>query len=164
MRMAATEAETIIRNASVDDLTHLSKQLVATQKMHVDAYPDIYAEVTLTIAHEFLLKHLEADASYLQIAEDHGDLAGYSFLDVRRVSAKPFTKARSLVYLNQVVVTLSYRRKGIGRALISDVLNIANGLGIDRVELDVWELNEEARAFFADQGLTIFGYRMFHKA
>jgi ribosomal protein S18 acetylase RimI-like enzyme len=65
-----------------------------------------------------------------------------------------------LLLLDQMGVDARHRSRGIGEALWSAVRETAAAEGVDRVVLNVWSFNREARRFYEQLGFTPFQERM----
>ena len=75
----------------------------------------------------------------------------------RRASHSPHTGVGAVydeVYLHHISVIPTYRRRGVGTALLSAVVEAGTVLGISRVALDVWRVNAPARAVFKAHGFA----------
>ena len=59
------------------------------------------------------------------------------------------------LFLEDLVVRESYRRLGVGKALLTDVLTLAANRGMDRVEWMVLDWNEPAHAFYRAMGAEL---------
>ena len=49
-------------------------------------------------------------------------------------------------------VKKKFRRRGIGNRLVSTIRDFAKQQGIDKLELSVWNQNEEAKSFYIGMG------------
>lgn len=95
------------------------------------------------------------------IASDHvqlvalvdGALVGWC--DILPHKKPGFTHCGSL----GIAVHPEYRRRGIGRRLISEALNRARVKGIERVELEVYASNTAARALYEQFGFVVEGIK-----
>jgi len=68
--------------------------------------------------------------------------------------------ASRLLLLDQMGVDARHRSRGIGEALWNAVRETAAAEGVDRVVLNVWSFNREARRFYERLGFTPFQERM----
>jgi ribosomal protein S18 acetylase RimI-like enzyme len=93
------------------------------------------------------------------LAEDPGP-AGYLWAQFQDRPANWARQASRLLYIQHMAVAPSFRQKGIGSRLLARAIEIARRKGIQRVELDVWSFNSEARRFYASHHFAVFNERM----
>lgn len=84
---------------------------------------------------------VEGRDAVLVVAEDSGILVGMAAGHVHRPSS--FSE-EAAVELSSVFVRPSHRRRGLGRALTSEVARFARDCGVERVTLKTFAQNEEA--------------------
>jgi [ribosomal protein S18]-alanine N-acetyltransferase len=90
-----------------------------------------------------------AGGTYARAALMGETLAGYSFAVLIADEA----------HLGNLAVDPGYRRKGIARALLDDLLTAARRHGVRRVTLEVRESNSIARNFYARNGFVDIAIR-----
>jgi GNAT superfamily N-acetyltransferase len=64
-------------------------------------------------------------------------------------------RTRPGIYLEDLFVVDAHRRRGVGRALLGEVIRIAEGRGAGRVEWNVLQWNERAIAFYRSLGAEV---------
>jgi len=72
----------------------------------------------------------------------------------------PILVPRRHAFVDSLVVTKRYRRKGIGRALMGKVYEWALSKKAESVELNVWTFNEGATVFYHRLGYETASQRM----
>ena len=150
-----------IRNANTDDLDQLSDYIVWGQGLHMEAHPDLFAPVDRDAVRSFLLEYLDSKTSYIRVAERQSTIVGFSFVEIYEQRGTLLKLPRRFAYLEFLAVDPHHQRSGIGSALLADAREIANSLGIHRIELDVMSFNKGARQFYSSQGFSERGYRMY---
>jgi len=60
------------------------------------------------------------------------------------------------IHLEDLIVTQSQRGKGVGKALLKEVVSIAKGTSLRRVEWNVLDWNTTAIDFYKSVGATVF--------
>jgi ribosomal protein S18 acetylase RimI-like enzyme len=65
-----------------------------------------------------------------------------------------------VLYIQHMAIAPEFRRRGVGTLLLSSAMESARIKGINRVELDVWTFNAEARRFYTKHGFEVFNERM----
>jgi len=69
------------------------------------------------------------------------------------------TKERKTAFIEYIVVSKNYQRKGIGTKLYEHLYNELKNKDIDSIELCVWEFNKEAVKFYESLGMNIKNMR-----
>ena len=145
-----------VREATPKDaaalLAHL-KELVAEPGINIPLGPD---EVTTTLEQEKSLLADIADSPHaiMLVAEAEGGLVGE--LSLKTIS--PRRAVRHVATLG-MSVKQAWRHKGVGSALMTDVLAWAPTAGIKRIELYVYVRNAPAIALYEKFGFAIEGRR-----
>ena len=67
------------------------------------------------------------------------------------------------VYIHQISVNPDVREKGLGQALLQEVIRLAEDLDISEIALDTWAFNRRAREFFAGRGFLEYNIRMWRR-
>jgi RimJ/RimL family protein N-acetyltransferase len=88
------------------------------------------------------------------VAEDIGALAG-------ELTIKPISPRRALAHVAYLGMTVrkSFRRRGVGRALLAEALDWAQRTEFTRVELNVYARNTAAIALYEQAGFELEGRR-----
>jgi ribosomal protein S18 acetylase RimI-like enzyme len=136
-------------------LSSLAELLLIVHRLHVNAHPETYREISHETAVDFLAARLAEQNAYLRVAEVDSDLSGYCSAAIRSSPGIPLFQTRTFLYVNEVIVRPASRRSGIGRALIADLKELARRDGIEEIELDVGRFNAPAKAFFQSQGFDV---------
>lgn len=91
--------------------------------------------------------------AYALVAVVEGDAVGW----VRMVRGAD-RKSHSAIF--ELAVRTDFQNKGIGRALLREMLEIADGsLGLRRIELEVFSDNPNAKALYESEGFEVEGTR-----
>jgi putative acetyltransferase len=133
-------------------LAHL-KALAAEPGINIPLAPD---EITTTLDQEksLLASIAEAPNAIMLVAEADGALVGE--LSLRAISPR---RAVCHVATLGMSVKHDWRRKGVGRALMTEALAWAPTAGITRVELYVYARNAAAIALYEQLGFVVEGRR-----
>lgn len=88
------------------------------------------------------------------VAEDGGELAG-------ELTIKPVSTRRALAHVATLGLSVrrQFRRRGVGRALMSEAMAWAPTAGFTRVELQVYARNSAAIALYEQHGFELEGRR-----
>ena len=150
-----------IRKATTKDAATLSALNVDVQRIHAAAFPEIFKQPENdSFALDFMLERLADPLNTFLIVSDHGVDAGYVFVKIIDRPENPFTHAWKFLYIDQISVKPAYRGRGYGKALMQAVRKLAQEMGIETIALDTWSFNEQALAFFREQGFATFNERL----
>ncbi len=88
------------------------------------------------------------------VAEDGGELAG-------ELTIKPISTRRALAHVATLGISVrrAFRRRGVGRALMTEALAWAPAAGYARIELQVYARNTAAIALYEQLGFELEGRR-----
>ncbi len=150
-----------IRTATPADARVLARLNGPVQALHAQAQPDVFKPAAMTPE---LVAHYEAELArpdvVIYIAEADGEPAGCAVAVIVERPETPFTYARRFVLIDQISVNPAARRRGIGTALLAEVVALARKQAINVVRLDVYDWNQEALAFYARLGFRTYNLRL----
>jgi GNAT superfamily N-acetyltransferase len=108
---------------------------------------------TVTGSAEALGRHLFAERPSAEalLAENGGTAVGFALF----FTTYSTFLTRPGLYLEDLFVLESHRRRGIGRALLSEVRRLAEARGAGRLEWSVLDWNAGAIAFYERFGATV---------
>jgi GNAT superfamily N-acetyltransferase len=150
-----------IRSAVIGDYEQLCTVWEVGDAIHRQALPHIFrasgepskdpAEVAKLIA---------GPDSAIFVATLGSEVIGLVTVLDKVVPAGPIKMERRYVEVDNMAVKPSAQRKGIGRALIQAAAYWASQRGIIALELNVFEFNETAAAFYRAAGFSMLYRRM----
>ena len=149
-----------IREPVERDIDHIARLLLETHDAHVSAFPDLYREFSFDEARGIVASRLVEKNSFYRIAEINGEIAGYTYFQLKTAAATPFTLERTFAYVCEIAVEDANRRSGVGGFLMDSVIKCCKELGVARLELDVWSFNDAALSFFESRDFRVVGRKM----
>ena len=90
------------------------------------------------------------------VAKESGAICGFAVLSHIVRPENPFMYQRDFLDIDEFCVASAYRRRGIGAAMVDFIRSVAKERGIRRIELNMWEFNQDALAFYEAVGFTTF--------
>jgi GNAT superfamily N-acetyltransferase len=150
-----------IRSAVMADALLIATLNADVQGVHARGVPDMFKAplIDANIVREF-----EADIAdathFFFVAEVDGLPVGYLFAVLQRRSESSRHYKTDMIYVNHLSVKPENRRQGVGRALLDAAKDFGRRRSINRMALDVWRFNEDARRFFVGYGLEVYNERM----
>lgn len=153
--------EVTIRRATAQDYEALCEIIGEVDALHREALPHLFRAPGGPARERIYLLGLLADDDHgLFVAEIEGQAAGYVHVAVRDTPPIPILVPRRVAVVDDLVVKEAYRRSGLGRALMGRAEQWAQAKGVAEVELNVYEFNEPAIAFYRSLGYETFSRRM----
>jgi len=95
---------------------------------------------------EFLRASLANEKWLLVVADDGGTLVGYGMAAVSE--RPPVLKERRMGLVSDLAVSAAYRRRGIGRRLVDEMMRWFREQGLQHAEVNVATCNPLATAFW----------------
>ena len=154
--------EVIIRKAKEEDFKQLHRLIMQVHKIHVEERRDMYKDVDPLSFEEFKNELLDKNNIYL-VAEIDKKVVGLCFSQIKKISNNKIMNDREILNIIDICVDKDERRKGIGKKLCSQVLQIGKGKNIDSIELMVWGFNKDAIKFYEKIGMNIKNLRFEQK-
>lgn len=142
-----------IRPATAADLPALTDVMTEADRYHAATLPDLFREPRDTAGTaEYLRAVLANEQARVFVAERGEDVIGCVLATVRRARDLPMLVPRVWVHVETLAVRERDRRTGAGTALMRAAEQWAREQGIERVELNVWDFNQPARALYERLG------------
>ena len=149
----------IIRSAKESDFEEIHNLMYQIFELHFLRRPDIYKEGYSYTLKEFT-DTLKNEDEMMLTAEVDGKVAGVCHMVKKSFDENSFIRKRCIAYIEDFCVDKAYKRHGIGRSLFNESLEASKSWGADSLELNVWEVNNEARKFYDSVGLKPKSTRM----
>jgi ribosomal protein S18 acetylase RimI-like enzyme len=144
--------------ADYEDLCNLFEEL---DELHRVAVPQVFRlSEGPARPKEHIYGVLSDDNTTLLVAEDNGGLVGLIEVAVRESAPVPIMVPRRYGYIENIVVLNVSHRHGIGRKLMVAAEHWAKHKGATAIELNVWDFNDRAKAFFEAMGYSMASHRM----
>lgn len=143
-----------IRLATLEDYAGFVAVAGETHAHHVAAVPGVFRNVEPAVPQEYFAQLVTEDDTDVVLAEDAGKIVGYAVL-LHRHTARDMLVPRLYAHIENFGVAAAYRREGIGERLIEACVARANERGATSLELDCWEANQEAMAFYTSIGMRV---------
>jgi GNAT superfamily N-acetyltransferase len=153
-----------IRQAVSADSFLLSSLCTDVQRLHAENHPDIFKMPgSEDFAVSFFETMLADPAVKIFIAEENGGAVGYLFCQLVERQENPFTFATRSLHIDQISVRPAVQGRGVGTALIQEAEKLARDWKVERIQLDSWDFNAHAHAFFEGLGFQRFHFRFWRK-
>lgn len=152
----------IIRKAKISDFQGIHNLIMQVHKLHVNERNDIYKDVDPMNFEEFRTELSNSNNIYL-IAELENEIVGICFSQIKEISNNKIMKNRKILHIENICVDENHQKKGIGKKLYKQIVQLAKEKNIDNIELMVWGFNENAIKFYKNLGMSIKNLRFEQK-
>ena len=114
----------------------------------------IYKDVDPMNYDEFKTELSNSNNIYL-VAELENEIVGICFSNIKEISNNKIMKDRKFLHIENICIDEKHQKKGIGKKLYNQIIQLAKEKNIKNIELMVWEFNENAIKFYKNLGMSI---------
>jgi ribosomal protein S18 acetylase RimI-like enzyme len=151
----------LIREATAQDCDNLCELIGEVDALHRENLPHMFKRPAGPARdRDLLLGLIENRSVGLFIAEVKGEVAGFVNVVLRDAAPLPIFVPRRFAVVDNLAVKKKFQRSGVGQALMAEAERWAKYNGAIEIELNVYEFNEEAIAFYERLGYETFSRRM----
>jgi ribosomal protein S18 acetylase RimI-like enzyme len=153
--------EAKIRKATAEDYSPLSELYDEVDVLHSDSLPHLFQKPDGAVRKQDYFRGLIADENVgIFVVEIAGRLVGYVHAVIKDAPAIPVFVPRRYASVEGIGVNLEFQNHGIGRLLMERVHEWAMGKGSTSIELNVYEFNKTAIAFYERLGYKTLSRKM----
>lgn len=146
----------IVRYAKREELEAVNKIRKQANEVHVKGRPDIFREDGWQFIEPFIYTRFDEENSGVIVAADKEEIVGFAVVQSIVKPESPFNKERRYFHIEEFGVDENHRRQGIATAIIEFAKEDAKKRGFYRIELDMWEFNDGALAFYESIGFQTY--------
>jgi GNAT superfamily N-acetyltransferase len=143
-----------IRPAAAADAARLARLNARVHAQHVRRRPEFFKPTQPDELTAWFRSRLEKRGTRSWLAEVECEAVGYLLMSEHQRPENVFCHARHWHEIDHIGVEPTFRRRGIGRALIQTALAAAAGTGARDVEIASWAFNTDAHAMFRRCGFA----------
>ena len=150
-----------LRKATVDDYNNLCELFDEIDSLHRDNLPHRFKKANGPSREQDYYSGLIADENVgFFVAEMGDELVGFGRVIVSNTPAFPIMVPRHYAIVDSLVVKSGFQKRGIGQMLMEKMQEWAIAKGATSIELNVYEFNETAIAFYEGLGYQTFSRKM----
>lgn len=150
----------MIRYAKREDLSRVNELRRQVNDLHVEGRPDIFKPGFNQELQDFLYKIFESDNMDVIVAERGGVICGFACVQYVDKPEGPYSYCRRFYNVDEFCVDAAFRRQGVATEMFDFIKQEAKAKGFERVELNMWEFNEGALAFYESVGFATYRRNM----
>ena len=145
-----------VRFAKETELERVNELRKQVNELHAAGRPDIFKPGFSKELQDHVFAIWNDPDQKIVVAERDGVLCGVAVLHHIRKPENPFMYERDFLDIDEFCVDEAYRRTGVATELIAFIRLYAKSEGFDRIELNMWEFNGDALAFYEAVGFTSY--------
>ncbi len=159
--MRESEPTLRIRAATDTDYGRLQQVFDEVEEFHREALPTIFRKPETTFPSQGMFTSLVHDSgAEVLITEGEKSVLGFLIIREARSPDDPILMPRRYATIDMLAVRRDYQRNGIGSRLVDAAHAWARGRGLGEAELEVWEFNDQARAFYEHMAYRTLSLRL----
>jgi ribosomal protein S18 acetylase RimI-like enzyme len=148
--------EMIIRFAKENELERVNELRRQVNDLHVDGKPDVFKPGFSEELRDFIHVIWDDPEQEIVVADSYGIICGFAVLHHINKPETPFMFERDFLDIDEFCVDEAYRRQGAASEMIRFIKEYAVEKGYKRLELNMWEFNKDALAFYEAAGFETF--------
>ena len=145
-----------IRFAKETELEQINKLRKQVNDLHVKGKPEIFKSGFSEELKNYVYDVFYNERKKIVVCDCDGIIAGFAILNHISKPESPFSYARDFLDIDEFCVDVHYRRQGIATQMIQYIQDYAKNEDFTRIELNMWEFNQEALAFYESIGFTTY--------
>ncbi|MDE7323503.1 MAG: GNAT family N-acetyltransferase [Lachnospiraceae bacterium] len=146
----------IVRNAQRQELERVNEMRRMVNDVHVSGRPDVFRENFCDELRQHIYDKYDACDSDVLVAVADEVVCGFAIVEYIERPQSAYINSRRFYHVKEFGVDEKYRRKGVATALISFMKDDARKMGFHKMELDMWEFNDGALAFYENVGFKTY--------
>ncbi len=140
-----------LRPLTMEDYDAFSALMQQLHRLHVENRPDMYAPREQLYSPQDFEEMVTSEEHIAIGAEKNNQLVGICVLSLKK---RNFMVKEISAYMEELVVEENLRHQGIATALFHEAERISREKGAKRLDLMVWDFNENAKSLYEQLGMT----------
>ena len=145
-----------IRFATEGDLPRVNELRAQVNALHVSGKPEVFRPGFCEELQEHVHVLFSAPDHAILVAEGEAGVVGFACVKLVERPGSPYRLPMRYLDVDEFGVDEAARRQGVGRMLFEAVRDYARTQGVSRIELNMWEFNQDALAFYEAIGFTTY--------
>ena len=145
-----------VRFAQESELGRVNELRRQVNDLHAAGRPDLFRPEFSRELQDFIRVIWDDPGKKILVAEQAGTVCGYAVLHLVHKPESPSKLERDYLDIDEFGVDEAFRRQGAATAMIDFIRAYAKEQGFRRIELNMWEFNRDALAFYEAVGFSTY--------
>lgn len=145
-----------VRFAKEEELERINVLRRQVNDLHVAGKPEIFKPGFPDELRAYVRSIWNDPDKAIVVAEREGEICGFAVLHHIVRPETPFMFVRDYLDIDEFGVDEAHRREGVATEMIAFIRAYAKVNGFSRIELNMWEFNREALAFYEAVGFSTY--------
>jgi ribosomal protein S18 acetylase RimI-like enzyme len=145
-----------IRFAKEEELAEINGLREQVNALHAENLPGIFKPGFPEELRDYVFEIFRDPMKRIVVCESEGKICAFAVLSHIKRPETPFMFERDFLDIDEFCVDADFRRRGIATRMIEFIRDLAKSEGFRRVELNMWEFNRDALAFYEAAGFTTY--------
>ena len=145
-----------VRFAREEELPRVNELRRQVNELHVSGKPDVFKPGFPQSLQDYIFKIWNDPEQEIVVSERDGVLRGFAILHHIVKPESPFSFEKDFLDIDEFGVDAAFRRQGVGTEMVAFIREYAKEKGFRRLELNMWEFNQDALAFYEAAGFSTY--------
>lgn len=145
-----------IRFAEFEELDRVNELRKQVNDLHAEGKPEIFKAGFPDELRDYVYEIFRDERKKILVCESEGTICAFAVLHRVTRPETPFMYEREYLDIDEFCVDEALRRKGIGEEMVRFIRDYALHEGFERIELNMWEFNRDALAFYEAVGFDTY--------
>lgn len=145
-----------VRFAKENELNRINELRKQVNDIHVTGKSEVFKPGFSNELQDFIKVIWNDPEQEIVVAEKDGVICGYAVLHHINKPENPFMYERDYLDIDEFGVDENYRRQGAASVMIGFIREYASQKGFNRIELNMWEFNQDALEFYEAAGFKTY--------
>lgn len=141
-----------IRDAEISDVDRIYCLIEEVAKIHAVSRKDIFREDAVTITKDRVIERVTGKKYCVKVVEYRKEVIGIAMVKIIEYIEDIKYKDIKFLQMEEIVFDEKYRGLGFGKILMEDIKCYAKKNNCKFILSNVWEFNEQSKAFFRKCG------------